>query len=338
MDYPAVLNTTTISNVGNDTLTTNSVTLTLNEGDAYTIDAIIREAALGALFPMTPSFILALGKSAYVQIQFNPLDMDPYHGTLRIVSNDPSNLVVNVSLFGSGAPPSCNQTCTTTYEGHEEHATDSDGRWVLPIDVGGNITESAVISFFNILEYNASLTEDNRGIVLEGTLEHPYLPGQMILEVKSTNSSEKLSIYDIHIMPYPHAMNVYTVGWGTSSFNVTIQSNSTITHFAFNQAEKHISFNVTVPPTIFGYCNITIPKTLLGAPYTCLLGGELITSNETSNATHTSIHFTYPQDGRVEVIGTTVIPEYSTSIIILLLLALLTLASLYAFKRETVPQ
>jgi hypothetical protein len=130
-------------------------------------------------------------------------------------------------------------------------------------------------------------------------------------------------------------MNLYTVEWGVSSFNVTIHSNSTITHFAFSQSGKRIGFNVTVPPAMFGYCNVTVPKTLLGAPYTCLLNGELVEFIETSNATHVSIHFTYLQNGRLEVIGTTVIPEFSTSITVLLLLTLSTLVSLYAFKKKT---
>ena len=140
MDYPPLLNETTITNIGVDPLTVESINFTLNEGNTYSIDAIYQEARLGALLPITPPFTLASGKAAYVRIKFQPNDIWPYLGSLRIASNDPHNATVTVSLLGMGDPPSCNQTCTSTVEARGVASNDL-GRWILPIYPGGNITQ-----------------------------------------------------------------------------------------------------------------------------------------------------------------------------------------------------
>ena len=87
--------------------------------------------------------------------------------------------------------------------------------------------------------------------------------------------------------------------------------------------------NVTVSSTMLGYCNVTIPKEMLGGLYVCLLNGSRVTVVETSNSTHASLHFTYTHDGHVEIAATTVIPEFPTAIATLLLLAILSLTLLF---------
>jgi hypothetical protein len=72
----------------------------------------------------------------------------------------------------------------------------------MPIYVDGNITEIDEFSSLNILQYSANLTNDNKGVVLNGLLEKSDLPGQIVLEVKSTSSPEILSVFNIIILPF----------------------------------------------------------------------------------------------------------------------------------------
>ena len=157
----------------------------------------------------------------------------------------------------------------------------------------------------------------------------------MILEIWSANSTEKLSVYNLIIEPFLPVVSVYPVNWNGYSFDVIIQSNSTISDFAFSQPEKSITFNATVPSDMTGYCNVTIPKELLGGPYVCLLDGSPVTVIETSNSTHASLYFSYTQSGHVEITGTTVIPEFPTTITTLLLLAVISLALLLCRRTQS---
>lgn len=164
-----------------------------------------------------------------------------------------------------------------------------------------NITETTVITDFNVLDYTADLTGDNRSVVINGTLENPALPGQLIVEISTDNATAPLSVYDILIVPELSATHVYPVTWDGSSFDVTLQSNSTITKFAFSQPEKSLTVNVRVPFNLAGFCNVTIPTESLGGPYFVYLDGVQITPVETSNATHTSLYITYTQNSQIDL-------------------------------------
>jgi outer membrane protein assembly factor BamB len=203
VDYPPLLNETIITNVGLDPLTVEAITLTEDDEGAFTINGIYREGPLNALFPAAPPFVLNPGKSGYVRVEFDDVDEDAraYGGTLEIVSNDPNNTIVEVSLLGGGTTASgCGTLVMTTVPAVDEHGT-----FGLTIDVGGNITALAVFTEFNVLDSHFSLTDDNRGVDVEGQLEKPDLSGQIILEITSENSSESLGVYGIIIAPYAYA-------------------------------------------------------------------------------------------------------------------------------------
>jgi hypothetical protein len=121
---------------------------------------------------------------------------------------------------------------------------------------------------------------------------------------------------------YLPVLTIYPINWNEHSFNVTTLSNSTISNFAFNQSLKKLTFNVTVPSYMKGYCNITFPNALLGGPYSCQFDGLPSIPSETSNSTHTSLYFTYQHDGQIEILGTTVIPEFPNLLIPLLIVML----------------
>jgi outer membrane protein assembly factor BamB len=200
IDYPRLLNETIITNEGDAPLSIRSLTLTLNEGGTYSIDAIYREGRLGAFFNASPPFLLESGESAYVRVSWHPFEVEQYRGILEIQNNDPDNPYKEVHMSGAGTSASGVGTVITEQTSPSREPGE-EGRWILPIDLGAYITGSEIRYTFNIDDYSADLTSDDRGIVLEGMLKHPEMLGQLILEMKYTNSTEKQSVYEIIILP-----------------------------------------------------------------------------------------------------------------------------------------
>jgi hypothetical protein len=137
------------------------------------------------------------------------------------------------------------------------------------------------------------------------------------------------------------AIKFYAV-WEDIRYPVLVSSNSTISNFTFNQPQKQISFNITGLSGAKGYCNVTIPKSLLkGEPWSVKLNGTDWAFTLTENETNSFIYFTYTHASIYEVTiqGTWVIPEFPSAMI----LTLLTLTTLIATvllkkKRKTKPQ
>jgi parallel beta-helix repeat protein len=123
-------------------------------------------------------------------------------------------------------------------------------------------------------------------------------------------------------------------------YPVLILSNSTISNFNFNQPAKQIVFNVTGASGAKGFCNLTIPKSLLkGEPWTITVDNTLITNfTATDNATHSFIYFTYTHMSTYEVTiqGTWVIPEFPTTLILaIFMLTTLITTTIWKAKRRT---
>jgi len=130
---------------------------------------------------------------------------------------------------------------------------------------------------------------------------------------------------------------VFTVQDGYT-FNVTMASNSTISDFNFDESLKQISFNVTGPEGKAAYCNVTIPKDLLrGIPWTIQLNDTDWTSlcTITENATHTLIYVPYSQStNTIQMTGTWVVPEFSSAIILPLLMIVSLIALVFIRYRK----
>ncbi len=317
IDYPSVVNETVITNIGNLPLIIESIDFTLNEGDAYAIDVIYLEGFGGALLPTLPPFELAPDESAYVRIMWTPPDVELYMGTLEIISNDPSNTIIEVAMSGTGTTASGVTTLSYTMG-----QTEILGSWfVLPIDKGENIIESSVVSTLNVPYYQVNLTDDDMGVVIIGYLDRLALPGQLILEITTDNVTAPRDVHEILIVPDLSAVNVYTVNWGESSYEVLVRSNSTIADLEFNQLQKSLTLNVTVPFNLDGFCNITIPDDLMSGDFSIYIDDTLLVENmdytETYNSTHYNFSLTYGNRTHViEIFSTTVIPEL-TSIMLL---------------------
>ena len=93
---------------------------------------------------------------------------------------------------------------------------------------------------------------------------------------------------------------VFRVELDEETYYVTVHCNSTIASFYFNHSLRQISFRITGPSHMTFFCNVTVPKTLLWTDeldgWIAIIDGLPLSTGErsvTTNATHTSIYFTY---------------------------------------------
>ena len=99
-----------------------------------------------------------------------------------------------------------------------------------------------------------------------------------------------------------------TVSWEDQEFHVAIRSLEEITSLDFNQETRRVSFDVNNDNQ---FVTLIIPLELLWNPYEVLLNDEKLFKHEYfSNGTHVWLNIKPPTAGTVEVIGTSVIPEF----------------------------
>jgi len=139
----------------------------------------------------------------------------------------------------------------------------------------------------------------------------------------------------------PNTYHYPVVGTGYE-FTVEIVANATCQAFDYSNLESEMKLTYNLDANWDNnhmlMSNITIPHDMLGGPYVLTVDGGGPNSIEfDSNATHTTIHFTYLHESHdshdIEITGTSVIPEFS-SITILPLLMILSLVMLALLKKE----
>lgn len=98
------------------------------------------------------------------------------------------------------------------------------------------------------------------------------------------------------------------IQWEDQSFDLGIRSTSEVTSLNFDQPSKSISFNVIEDDQII---TMIIPLELLWNPYEVLLDDQKILKHEFfSNETHAWLNIRPVSSGTIEIIGTTVVPEF----------------------------
>ena len=133
----------------------------------------------------------------------------------------------------------------------------------------------------------------------------------------------------------------YNLNVGGQAFTLTARTNSTLGNIDTSDVttSKNMSFTVQGSRRT-GMCNITLPNSMLGGPYTLTVGGKPPWSSSTTivNGTHTALYFTYNGTGKytVQIIGATAIPEFTVPITILLC-GILTLTMVSLKKRRIFP-
>jgi hypothetical protein len=121
----------------------------------------------------------------------------------------------------------------------------------------------------------------------------------------------------------------------TSTYVVETVSNSSVSEFVFNGTA--IRFHVDGASGTAGFCNVTIPSELMSGDFSIYKDGAPLIENvdytRTYNGTHYLFSITYEHSTHtIEIAATTVIPEIS-SVIMLLLLSLATL-TITLFERK----
>jgi len=126
----------------------------------------------------------------------------------------------------------------------------------------------------------------------------------------------------------------HPITYETHEFNVTTVSNSSVSQVLFNQPGKKISFNVTGPDGTTGFCNVTMPRTMMDCAnldnWTIFIESDLITDNCTMNrdADYTYISIPYTHSTQlIQIISTVVVAEFHSAMILIIFL----MASLIAF-------
>ena len=157
------------------------------------------------------------------------------------------------------------------------------------------------------LNNNVLFLDDKKGVAINGG-------GNMKIEFYSTESKiiEKAT-------------------WEENEFNVEIITDSEIQSFNFNQPEKSLSFQVNDENK---FVTITMSEELLGGPYVTLLDDEKIKYTKfVRDEGIVSLNLKPETTGQVTIIGTTVIPEFSMFIpLIMGFLIILTVPAMRKFS------
>jgi len=102
---------------------------------------------------------------------------------------------------------------------------------------------------------------------------------------------------------------IQNVEWEENQFDVEIITNIQINKFNFKQISKSISFKINEKDE---FVTLSIPQELLGGPYVVLLDDEKIRySKNYENENNILLTIKPDSVGNIEIIGTTVIPEFS---------------------------
>jgi len=98
------------------------------------------------------------------------------------------------------------------------------------------------------------------------------------------------------------------IEWEDKKFIVGVRTLTEISSFNFDQPTKRISFDVNEDKQLI---TLIIPLELLWSPYDVYFNEEKILKHEFfSNETHSWLNFRPENSGSIEIIGTTVVPEF----------------------------
>ncbi|MEM3728581.1 MAG: hypothetical protein QXF75_05220 [Candidatus Bathyarchaeia archaeon] len=217
----------------------------------------------------------------------------------------------------------------------------SDGEYNLTISksVSENLTlfEAIKIPISNNSLHQFTCDWDTLSINEEGVLIRVDSDGDNFFEGTFASDS-KLTAKEF--MFPAKATFTFNAFWEGVNYPVTIfSSNSSITNFNFDHSRKQISFQISGETGESGYCNVSIPKTLLkGEPWAVQVNGTNWSFSLSQNDTHSFIYFTftYASTYQVAIQGTWVVPEFpSTVILTLCMLPILVLTILVRKKQKT---
>lgn len=86
--------------------------------------------------------------------------------------------------------------------------------------------------------------------------------------------------------------NIFPVNSNDGTQNIAVLSNSAVENWQFNSASNSFQFATQLINYTQGYCNVSIPKTLMQKPFTITQNSHAITSTLTENSTYYQLYFT----------------------------------------------
>jgi len=124
----------------------------------------------------------------------------------------------------------------------------------------------------------------------------------------------------------------------SKDYPVTVDSDSAILGFEFNQTERNLSLNVTGLTGTLGFCDVIVPDSLLWGTFSLNMDEyplvEGVDYTQTHNGTHYIFHISYIHSTHtIEIVGSDAIPEFP-AFVILPLFMIATLLAVIVYRRR----
>jgi hypothetical protein len=108
--------------------------------------------------------------------------------------------------------------------------------------------------------------------------------------------------------------NSFPVNYNDATHNIAVESNSAIADWKFYPASSSIQFTAQKINYTTGYCNVSIPKTLMQKPFTVTMGSHTISSTLTENSTYYQVYFTNTRSSvPIQITGTLISSQPTAS-------------------------
>jgi hypothetical protein len=140
----------------------------------------------------------------------------------------------------------------------------------------------------------------------------------------------------------PITWHHFQILYDGETYVIPMTTNSHVSNLQFNASLKQIMFTISGETGTIGYCNITIPKTLLKAEpletWKAFLDGyQQLPYTATENETHTFIYINYTYSNHeIQIQGNWAIPELSpTTILLLLILSTMFINAFKSYTKKT---
>ena len=120
----------------------------------------------------------------------------------------------------------------------------------------------------------------------------------------------------VHVVPLN--AHVQDIKIAQQTFDIVIETNSSeISNFAFDKSAKTISFEVSGPDLTIGYCNLTIPKTLMTPPFVISVNEQQIEFNISENSMFYFVYFIYSHSSKtIQITSQTLLGDFEPPTII----------------------
>jgi len=124
----------------------------------------------------------------------------------------------------------------------------------------------------------------------------------------------------------------------SADYPVTVDSDSAILGFEFNQTGKKLLLTVTGKTGTSGFCDVIVPDSLLWDTFSLSMDGYALVEGDdytqTHNGTHYIFHIAYIHSSHtIEIVGSETIPEFPTFLLMPLFMAA-TLLAVIAYRKR----